>query len=1082
MPTHFFPLTILTQDYEDETRLAEAVHFHEISRLHTNPETAAFDVRVNAEQILKDSSANLLHARVAPAGMTVEEIEIEIAPSRKSAAWRESVNLKFHVLRSERADGYRQAYVPALGIAVLSKKAADFDGKIEREILAALRRDGYLKSLKNLRWLERVEGVSLQTEEIAVTLPTAKQRAVAEENETDAEKSVLEEAATDLTKIKLGAAYETEKQTLMLAEIFKAKQPSSVLLVGAAGVGKTAAFHELVRRRNEVGLRENEFWATSGARLIAGQTGFGMWQERCQKLITEAKKRRAILHLGNLIELTEVGKSESSTQGIAAFLRPKIARGEILTVAECTPEQMPILERRDSQLLAAFQIVRLEEPDRKTSLKILEAVAAEFDRKNARKNLAAVKTVDALHRRFSTYSAFPGRPARFLRNVLRENKTGEPSAPSKIFAAFSNETGLPEMILNDEIRLDSAATERFFAERVVGQPEAVRLVTDLIATVKAKLTRPRKPIASLLFIGPTGVGKTELTKSLAEFFFSDAARLIRFDMSEFSNPLAVQRLIGGTGEAEGLLTARVREQPFSVVLLDEFEKADASFFDLLLQILGEGRLTDARGRVADFTNSIIVMTSNLGASEFQRGKSGFVNNSRQKQAAVKHFDSAARAFLRPEIYNRLDRIVPFAPLDEKTVVRIAEIEIERLQRRDGLRFRPVKLEVERAALNRLAEKGYDIRYGARPLKRAVERELLAPLAAELNRRAADERLTVRCELKDERIALEFVGAGDAKKHSTVNNLLAAHAERIGDLRRTARKFLSSYRLTELGDELYRIARLRAIEARGKWLSEEDQRRLERQPKIERFLENLKLFGAEVSRSEDEVLLAIYGKTAGENQIYAERIAAVETSTKDFLFELLGLQYPQPNEIKLALFGENSVALFRLLRLYRAAFKRFDCQIKQVLIFTAQKQPEREAEAKMLFDRAVWRKEIANAEKFFAAPPSDVFGVLLRVEGVLALPRFGAETGVHCFVAGTKNDRVLIGAIDAAFEKYAIADDLARRDALKDFFERRVYEPAQAQVKDAILDATFSLENASLEEIFIKAIEENTQKIAENLIE
>ena len=141
-------------------------------------------------------------------------------------------------------------------------------------------------------------------------------------------------------------------------------------------------------------------------------------------------------------------------------------------------------------------------------------------------------------------------PLLCLRNIFHELKTDEPLSPDRVIAAFSNETGLPEMLLNDEIALDLTRTEKFFFERVIGQTEAVKLVTKLIATVKAKLTRPRKPIASLLFIGPTGVGKTELTKALAEFFFSDKARLIRFDMSEFSNAVSVQRLIGGTGRSE----------------------------------------------------------------------------------------------------------------------------------------------------------------------------------------------------------------------------------------------------------------------------------------------------------------------------------------------------------------------------------------------------------------------------------------------------------------------------------------------------------------------------------------------------
>lgn len=1086
MPTHFFSLTTLIQHFEDETFLAENVNFHEISRFHTKEDAAVFDARLNAEQILKDADANSLHTRIPPAAIEIKEITLEIAPPKKTEVWRDKINLRFHVLQTAREDGYLSAYVPALEIAVLSKKEKDFEEKIRKEILSALKRDGYLKSLQNLRWLERVEKVSLQTEELAVTLPTTKQRAVAEEKDDPEEKSVLAETGTNLTLIGLRRAYETEKQVETLAEIFKAKQKSSVLLVGASGVGKTAVFHELVRRRVEFDLAENEFWATSGARLIAGQTGFGMWQERSAKLIAEAKKRNAILHLGNLIELLEVGKSLSSTQGIASFLRPKIARGEIVTVVECTPEQIPILERRDPNLLSAFQQIVIEEPDRQTGLKILESVAKEFARvkneKDRQTEVEAIKTVDAVHRRFSTYSAFPGKPVRFLRNLFQELRANEPLAPQKVFRAFSNETGLPEMLLNDAIALDSPETEKFFAGRVIGQTEAVGLVTNLIATVKAKLTRPRKPIASLLFIGPTGVGKTELTKALAEFFFSDPERLIRFDMSEFSNPLSVQRLIGGTGEAEGQLTAKVREQPFSVVLLDEFEKAHHSFFDLLLQMLGEGRLTDSAGRVADFTNSIIVMTSNLGASEFQRGKSGFMRNSRERQTAVKHFDAAVKSFLRPEIYNRLDRIVPFAPLDEKTVLRIAELEIRKLKRRDGLRFRPVKLEIENEVLNYLAETGYDIRYGARPLKRAVERELLAPLSTELNLRPADEKLTISSHLENGSIALEFVAENEPRKRSAVNNVLAAQAERIAVLRRKMQKFLASYKLTELSDELYQIARLQAIQLRGKWVSEEDRERIERQPKIERFLENVRDFGEKVNKFEDEILLEIYGKAAGENQKYAAAIEENETAVQNFLLELLSLQYPKPDEIKLTFFSENQTAMFRLLRLYFGYFKEFNCEIKRVLIFTPEKQPDQEAEKTLLFDREVWRREIFEIEKFTKNLPAGTVGVLLEIEGTLALPRLGAESGIHRFAAGIKNDRVLTGATEAAFEKFRLSEDLARRDSVKFQTERRVYDSTKPEMKDLILNKTFSLESVDLQEVFVKAIEENLKKTAENLIE
>lgn len=1078
MPTHFFPLTILTQHLEDETYISEALNFPETSRFHTKEDSAKHNARVNADAILKSDYATNLYARIAPENAEIEEIFLEIEPPKKTTAWREAVNVKIQFVKFEREDGYFYAYIPALHIAVLSRKEKDFDEKIKTEILAALRRDGWTKSLQYLRWLERTESISVEETELAVNLPTAKQRAIAEEKDERKEKPILEEVGADLTKINLKTAYETEKQTQLLAEIFGGNQRTSVLLVGAAGVGKTAIFNEMVRRRNELGLKEFKFWATSGARLIAGQTGFGMWQERAAKLVDEAKKQNAILHLGNLVELLEVGKSNHSAQGIASFLRPKIARGEIVVLVECTPEQIPVLEKRDPNLLGAFQQIRIEEPDKKMSLKILESVAKEFSQKA---DADAIKTIDRIHRRYSTYSAFPGRPVGFLRNAFANLETGETLSNAKVYAEFSNETGLPEMLLNDEIRLDLEKTEKFFTEKVIGQNEAIKLITDLIATVKAKLTRPRKPIASLLFIGPTGVGKTELTKSLAEFFFSDASRMIRFDMSEFSNQISVQRLIGGTGEAEGLLTAKVREQPFSVVLLDEFEKAHSSFFDLLLQMLGEGRLTDSAGRVADFTNSIIVMTSNLGASEFQRGKSGFINNSRQKQAAIKHFDSAVRDFLRPEIFNRLDRIVPFAPLDEKTVLKIAELEIEKLKKRDGLRFRPIKLEVVKNVLKHLANTGYDIRYGARPLKRIIENNLLAPLSAELNLRPTDEKIIVETEVKNDKIALNFIGEDEPKKRKTATAILATNAERIAELRRRTQKLLASYRITELNDEIFQIIRIEAAQKRGKWIYERDKKRIERKAKIEKFLQNVKDFSAEISRTEDKILLEIYGKSSGENEEYADEILKKETVFRGFLFELLKLQYENPNSIKLTFFSENTSELFKILRLFSTCFKNSKSEIKNALAFTGEKQKDQKIEEKLLFARAVYRKEIADAQRFIKSAPQETFGVLLEIEGELALPRFGAEAGVHRFAHGTRNNRVLIDSTEAEFTKYELPENLTKRDSVKFQTERRVYDLANNKVRDSFLEKTFSLENADLQTVLFEAIETNLIKISENLI-
>ncbi len=374
-----------------------------------------------------------------------------------------------------------------------------------------------------------------------------------------------------------------------------------------------------------------------------------------------------------------------------------------------------------------------------------------------------------------------------------------------MIAAFSRETGLPAFMLDPDVPLDLPEARQWFAKRIIGQEQAVDLVTDLLATVKAALTRPRRPIASLLFIGPTGVGKTELAKALAEYFFGDRNRLTRFDMSEFASPMAAERLAGGAFGAEGLLTAKVREQPFSVILFDEFEKAHWGFFDLLLQVLGEGRLTDAAGRLGDFSNAIVVMTSNLGAEAFARGTFGLGKGSGYPDPE-RHFTDEVRGFLRPELFNRIDRIVPFLPLDAAMIARIAERELMIIRQRDGFRLRGLSLDLTRASMQYLIQTGYDVRYGARPLKRALERQLLAPLSQALNAYDADLQLRAIADMKDGRLDVtvraQVDAAGAAAQVTNADSALATFAKSCSAFRRMIQKLERCASFLALQNQLF----------------------------------------------------------------------------------------------------------------------------------------------------------------------------------------------------------------------------------------------------------------------------------------
>jgi hypothetical protein len=244
---------------------------------------------------------------------------------------------------------------------------------------------------------------------------------------------------------------------------------------------------------------------------------------------------------------------------------------------------------------------------------------------------------------------------------------------------------------------------------------------------------------------------------------------------------------------------------------------------------------------------------------------------------------------------------------------------------------------------------------------------------------------------------------------------------------------------------------------------------------------LKEFGEKVNQNEDEILLEVYGKSVTKDAKHLPKIEQNEKLYWQNLFELLGLQYQKPNEITLTFFSENSSAMFRLVRLYLACLKEFNGKVKKVFVFTSNKQPDQKAEPKTLFDREVWRKEITDFDKFFNNSPSDVVGIFMQVEGNLALPRLGAENGVHNFQTGSKNDRVLAVSTEAEFEKFELSDDLIKRDSLKNQTERRIYDFTKLQVKDLVLKKTFTLEGVDLQDVFVKANQENLDKLAESLI-
>jgi len=318
----------------------------------------------------------------------------------------------------------------------------------------------------------------------------------------------------------------------------------------------------------------------------------------------------------------------------------------------------------------------------------------------------------------------------------------------EIAEVVSRWTGIPVSKMLEGEREKLLHMEEALHHRVVGQDEAVRAVSDAIRRARAGLSDPNRPYGSFLFLGPTGVGKTELCKALAEFLFDTQDAMVRIDMSEFMEKHAVSRLIGAPPgyvgyEEGGYLTEAVRRRPYSVILLDEVEKAHPDVFNILLQVLDDGRLTDGQGRTVDFRNTVIVMTSNLGSQLIQEldGDDGEEGYTKMKAAVL----GVVQAHFRPEFINRLDELVVFRPLEKRQIRAIARIQLAYLEQR--LAERQLALDIGEHALDLLGNVGFDPVYGARPLKRAVQQQLENPLAREIleGRFAAGDTIAVDAE-------------------------------------------------------------------------------------------------------------------------------------------------------------------------------------------------------------------------------------------------------------------------------------------------------------------------------------------------
>ncbi len=1074
-------LNLIVQELDDETFLGEALLFPEFSSYGENPGRLRRMLKAQAQKLIHDIPVCDVYRRHAAGDPRVQEVRIHLEPPKGSKSWTQAVELRFFAVLWEHGEEACLARVPALQIEVIAPNAKALETRLASEIRFALQRQAAHKSLEKLLRLQRTKAVHILPLPVSAEIKSPKDRARLEQD-AENEKPVFMEVCEDLGRIRFPPAFDLDSYIRTLAEQISGNRGQSVLLVGPSGVGKTTIIHELVRQRDAHQLGDTPFWETSGARLVAGATGFGMWQKRCERLCREASKHRAVLCLGSLMELVETGKSEGSAQGLASYFRPFLTRGDLVALVECSPEQHARIERDDPHLLNAFHILDVHEPSDAARISILlhEAVRLQ-ERYGVEMDEDALETLDRLHQRYAAYSASPGRAIRFLRMVMQDQQPETRILVPDIGHAFSRETGLPRFMLDDSVALDLERTRRYFLDRIMGQAEAVDIITGLMAAVKTGLTRPQKPLASMLFIGPTGTGKTELAKALAEFLFGSKERLTRFDMSEFSAPNAVERLTGGGSLGagfgkEGLLTAKVREQPFSVLLFDEFEKAHPLLFDLFLQLLGEGRLTDSAGRLADFSNTVLIMTSNLGAEQFLEGRMGLAGATPNSVQARTHFMNEVRAFFRPEFFNRIDRIVPFTPLAEADVLKIAERELQLLCYRDGLRDRRVRLDLDKDVTKHLAQTGYSPRYGARPLKRIIERQWVSPLAEALNRHPPSQPLQATIGLEKGALKITVkarVGRDENEASPSEIQKVTECAHRSTDITRLMQRLEHSAAVQELRNEGHQLEQQMAQLKRNRRYSDASKKLAARLALVSAVLKNLERLGETCAHLNEEALLSAYGKSAALAEPLATDLKRAEKEWPQLLIELHALHFRKRNHALMAVYGEHLGSLFRLADSYHQWGQAQGFKVK--LARYAMERGIEDKESKVALDT------VKNPAEFLKSPKVGVLGILLEVTGKDAALLLSGETGRHVYHSKNSEYSCLVEVTLDALDAHKPPPDLERKGALREALLRRQFETGQRYFRDEVMERTYSWTGQKMVASLSNAIADSLKRKSEAIL-
>lgn len=564
---------------------------------------------------------------------------------------------------------------------------------------------------------------------------------------------IVESLTRDLTDAAVRGLLEPaigrDKDMVTIAEILSRKTKNNVILVGEAGVGKTRIIEGLALAAVKGGasgiLTGYRFVELNMAALMAGTQFRGAFEEKLLGLLEQLRREpKTVLFIDEIHLIMGAGGVEGSSADLANLIKPALSRGELRCVGATTLHEYRKFIEKDPAIERRFQMLRIEELSPAATWEVLSHLVPSLQRHHGvHISRKAVHASIALTQRYMPNRQLPDKAidvldqacARYrLKTVAAQSMPGgfdsDPSTPlaekvtpHDIRRVVSRMTGIPIEEITAEERLRLSDLDRKLGRRIIGQDEAVSKVAAAVKKARAGLADPNRPEAVMLFLGPTGVGKTQLAKSLADLLFGSSKHLVTFDMSEYVEEHSVSRLLGAPpgyigSDEEGRLSQAVRSAPFSILLFDEIEKAHKRIFDVLLPILDEGRLRDSRGNYLNFRNCIVIFTSNVGAHHLNR-TSLPADEDRLTEELRRHF--------RPEFINRIDEIVPFYPLLFEDIRTMLKLNLREMS--DRLKEKGIRLRVFQGAYEHLAEKGYSPEYGARELRRTVERLVMNPIGA-----------------------------------------------------------------------------------------------------------------------------------------------------------------------------------------------------------------------------------------------------------------------------------------------------------------------------------------------------------------